>query len=152
MNKRTFKTLAIYFSLFGLLVGLSMVFFSVAYAAGTDQQIPTIGGGGAGVEDVEQIIKDWMWKIRLFGVLFIAVAIIIAFIIIGMSLGNSAKRALGIAALVSAAVGIIGAAKAPALADYLISNAQHSTTQQSSSAVFPEKPELHIFLKHNPYV
>ncbi|OIJ09438.1 hypothetical protein BKP35_16420 [Anaerobacillus arseniciselenatis] len=83
--------------------------------------VPLIEGGtGGDITDINAIIQQWITNIRVIGVLVIVFAIIIAAIIIGMSLGNAQKRALGVSALISAVIGIILVMKAPDLANYFI--------------------------------
>lgn len=87
--------------------------------------VPLIQGGTGGqVTDITNILQDWIKNIRIIGVIVIVFAIIIAAIIIGMSLGNATKRALGISALVAAVIGIVLVMKAPDLANYFINQSQ----------------------------
>lgn len=91
----------------------------------TAQAVPLITGGSGGeITDITQILQTWITNIRIIGVVVIVFAIIIAAIIIGMSLGNAQKRALGVSALISAVIGIILVMKAPDLANYFIAQSK----------------------------
>ncbi|MFT0140140.1 hypothetical protein ACWE42_24010 [Sutcliffiella cohnii] len=82
------------------------------------------GGSGGNITDINAILHEWIRNIRIIGVVVIVFAIIIAACIIGLSLGNAAKRALGISALVSAIIGIVLVMKAPDVANYMINQSQ----------------------------
>ncbi len=90
----------------------------------TATSIPKIGGSTGGAEDIEETIKGLIWKIRIIGSLIIIACLILGFVIVGLSLGNAQKRAIGIGAVVCAAVAIYGVAKAPSLANWMIEDAQ----------------------------
>lgn len=92
-------------------------------SADTDITIPG-GSGGDSVENVQQILYDWIDNIRMIGAILVVISIVVAFIIIGMSLGNAQKRALGVGAAISGVIGIIGVMKAPDIANYIIDQSQ----------------------------
>ncbi|RJG21326.1 hypothetical protein [Paenibacillus thiaminolyticus] len=92
-----------------------------AYASTDIISQTKIGTGSSDLSDVTGILKDWITIIRVFGILVLVVCIIVGAIIFGSSLGNSQKRAIGTAAMIGAIVAIIVVAKAPNLADYIVS-------------------------------
>lgn len=116
---------------------LCLAFTNAAYA--DSKTIPTIGGdSGAGtVEDINDTIESLIWKIRMIGALIVVACIIIGFIIVGMSLGNAQKRAIGISAVVCAGISIYGIAKAPALANWIIQDSQKTASEVSVQYVVP---------------
>ncbi|MEF3304242.1 hypothetical protein [Paenibacillus sp. GYB003] len=126
-------------AIIGVSVAL-LLFFAFTNAAYADNQtIPTIGGdnGTGTVEDINDTIESLIWKIRIIGALIVVACIIIGFIIVGMSLGNASKRAIGISAVVCAGISIYGIAKAPALANWIIQDSQKSASDVSVPYITP---------------
>lgn len=114
------KNLLPYLMVFAFMASLGLL-APEAHAAG----VPLIqGGSGGDISDINTILQQWITNIRIIGVIVIVFAILIAAIIIGMSLGNATKRALGVSALVSSVIGIILVMKAPDLANYFINQSQ----------------------------
>ncbi len=90
------------------------------------------GGSGEGnVDDIKEILYNWIGNIRMIGGVVIVIAIVLAGILIGVSMGNAAKRAVGVSALISAVIGIILVMKAPDIANYII---QEAVSDASSSS------------------
>jgi hypothetical protein len=115
------KSFLPYLMVFAFMATLGFIAPDPTSAAG----VPLIqGGSGGDISDINEILQQWITNIRIIGVIIIVFAILIAAIIIGMSLGNATKRALGISALVSSVIGIILVMKAPDLANYFINQSQ----------------------------
>ncbi|MEF2246396.1 hypothetical protein [Paenibacillus sp. IITD108] len=118
------KRVIFYLMFFAIVLSTLIAFGDSAFAS----TIPKIGGATGSAEDIEKTIESLIFKIRIIGVLIIIACLVIGFIIVGLSLGNAQKRAIGISAVVCAAIAIYGVAKAPALANWMIDDAQKKTT------------------------
>ncbi|MEF3313837.1 hypothetical protein PV433_33680 [Paenibacillus sp. GYB004] len=118
---------------------LCLAFTNAAYA--DSKTIPTIGGdnGTGTVEDINDTIESIIFKIRIVGALIVVACIIIGFIIVGMSLGNAQKRAIGISAVLFAGISIYGIAKAPAIANYIIQDSQKTSSEVSVQYAVPQE-------------
>jgi len=143
MNKLfSFKRLLLLVMVSVMLLGVSTIIITETVQA--TPNLPTIGGGdsGGGFDDIGALVEDAIWKVRAIGALLIVLALIIGLIILDMSLGNSQKRALGLSAIICAAIGIYGVGKAPSIANWIIKDAEKT---QASSSINIEDTIFYIF-------
>jgi len=129
-----FKRVLLMLMVTTMLLGVSSVIFTDYSYAATTPSLPSIGGGdtGGGFDDIGDLVEDAIWKVRAVGALLIVLALVIGLIILGMSLGNSQKRALGLSAIITAAIGIYGVGKAPSIANWIIKDAEKTTPTASA--------------------
>ncbi len=79
-----------------------------------------INSGNSGNDQIQAEVKTWMDRIRLIGFGVVLIALILAGISFGTSLGNAQRRSIAIGACISALLGIWLVFKTETLAGYMV--------------------------------
>lgn len=110
---------------------MSLFVFASSAAAGSQTPAPSSGinvnstnisNGSGNVTEVTDVMDKWISNIRVVGVLVAVLGLVIGGIFFSISLGNSQRRGIAIAAMLCAAGGIVIVAKAPVVAGYLLNS------------------------------
>ncbi|MGI2295620.1 hypothetical protein [Paenibacillus sp. GXUN7292] len=111
---------------------MSLFVFASSAAAGSSQtprpssginvNSTNINTGSGDVKEVTDVMDKWITNIRVVGVLVAVLGLVIGGIFFSISLGNSQRRGIAIAAMLCAAGGIVVVAKAPVVAGYLLNS------------------------------
>lgn len=110
--------------LFVVFVAFNLIAITSAFATPAPNAVvpsmTNLNGGSSSPTDINKLIDGWVTNLRIIGIGLILIPIVVGAIMLGFSMGNAQKRAIAVACLLTAGIGIVILAKMNALAGWIV--------------------------------